>query len=242
MIKRKRTPSIHSSMTGYVPQCPMAKPLGPPHSVYLGCRSAGSLGRRTILSDPHAERILQGTHLHNVLLTTFAPGPARDPHSRGADRVMGACLHARGARAHVDAACREDPPGHAPRSIGKLWRVSLLLLVLGKFGPRPIGTRSGPNPDHRSRSWSGNSGHQTGQFGSRSGQPMVAANRPKLGLDQDRVRGSTWGQHREMRHGVDSTIIQYELVVQSPSTMSRSVGYSVVRHTEPIPKSQPNTP
>ena len=34
---------------------------------------------------------------------------------------------------------------------------------------------------------------------------------------------------------VDSTIIQYELVVQSPSTMSRSVGNSVVRHTYLIP-------
>jgi len=35
--------------------------------------------------------------------------------------------------------------------------------------------------------------------------------------------------------GVDSTIIQYELVVRSPSTMSRSVSYSVVRHTYLIP-------
>ena len=30
-----------------------------------------------------------------------------------------------------------------------------LLLVLGKFGPGPIGTRSGPDQTQRSRSWSG---------------------------------------------------------------------------------------
>jgi len=116
-------------MTGYVPQCPMAKPLGPPHSVYLGCRSSWKFGsedysfRPTRREDPpghtppqhaphhlhtrpspgslqqrsgsrhggapacpwrtsthrlpHTERILRGMHLHNVLLTTFARAQPR---------------------------------------------------------------------------------------------------------------------------------------------------------------------
>jgi len=87
------------------------------------------------------------------------------------------------------------------------------------------------------------------------GARVIATNRPQFlqGTQPKLVAGQGPPQANPVRPSayksgpnqhppaVDSTIIQYELVVQSPSTMSRSVSYSVIWHTESIPKSQPNT-